>query len=476
MEGNPNILAWIALVLCVPVSMFMIARWRAAVSVPLVIVGGQMFLPSNLGWEVPHLMYVNKDVLVPLGALLGCYFFRRSSIARARPFRGYDLFLVLRLVTLLGSCMTNQEALVFPKGTVPGLSFASYVGNALAIFLYWWPTIFLGRTVIKTSRDLKTLFVIFAGAATVYTFFVLIELRMSPQLNMWIYGYRQTPFVMTLRAGGFRPMAFMRHGLNLAFFLSVCVCAATALGRVKGRVFGIKARYIALYLMVVLIFDHSLGALLYAALGMPLIWVASARTQTRVAAVLALLAFCYPLARATGLVPVKEINAFVLEKFGQDRAGSLGLRLNEEEYIMTRTLERPWFGWGPGGRSFRLDPVTGENRSVTDGLWALVFGSDGVLGYALYFGMLFYPVWRSRRALKQLPTKQDQTFVAALAVIGAIYIVELIPNSSIDPYITFLTAVLAGVVGRGLQPDEDAVPAPSEARDDWPAEAPRRYA
>jgi hypothetical protein len=172
---------------------------------------------------------------------------------------------------------------------------------------------------------------------------------------------------------------------------------------------------------------------------------------------------------------VKEINAFVLEKFGQDRAGSLGLRLTEEEYIMKRTLDRPWFGWGPGARSFRLDPVTGANRSTTDGIWALVFGAEGALGYALYFGTLLYPVWRSRRALKTLPTREDQIFVGALSVIGALYIVELIPNSSVDPYITFLTGVLAGIVTRGLEPDEEVVPATEMAHDAWPAEAAPRY-
>ena len=122
-------------------------------------------------------------------------------------------------------------------------------------------------------------------------------------------------------------MVFMRHGLNAAFFMAFTILAAAALARGKGRVFGISARVIAIYLMFVLVFCHSLGALLYAAFGLPLLWLTKPRTQVRVAAVLALLAFSYPISRAAGLIPVDTINAFVLEKFGQDRAGSLGLRL-----------------------------------------------------------------------------------------------------------------------------------------------------
>jgi hypothetical protein len=297
LEGSPNILAWAALILCVPVSMAIVARWRAAVSVPVVLIGGQMFLPPAMGWDVAHLMTIDKDVLVPIGALLGCLVFRRSSLTGSRGGRGFELFLVFRLVTFLGTSLTNRDALVFPRGTVPGLSLASYVGGALAILLYWWPTIYLGRNVIKTSRDLKTLFVIFASAAVVYTLFIFVEMRFSPQLNKWIYGYHQSSFLMTLRSGGYRPKVFMRHGLNVALFLALTVCAAAALGRVKGRVFGFKARIVAIYLMVVLVFDHSLGGLIFASLGMPLILFSSPRSQARVAAVIGLLAFCYPRAR-----------------------------------------------------------------------------------------------------------------------------------------------------------------------------------
>ena len=408
MEGDANFLAWTALALCVPVSILIVAIWRAPVSVPVILIGGQMFLPSEIGFELPHLLVLDKSILPPLGALIGCLLFRRKSLANSRPGRGFDLFIVFRIISYFGSCMTNHDALVFPRGSLPGLSLFTFISGSLTIIAYWWPTIFLGRTIIRTSRDLRTLFVILAGAATIYTVFIFLELRLSPQLHRWIYGYHPSSFVMAIRDGSYRPMVFMRHGLTLAFFMAVSIIAAACLGRIRARVFRVSARVIAAYLFVVLLLCHSLGALLYAALALPLVWFTSPRLQTRVAAVVALLAFSYPLARAVGLVPVDEINAFVLAKFGPDRAGSLSLRLSEEEYLMNRTLERVVFGWGGGARAFRLDPETGENRSITDGLWALEFGSEGAVGYALFFGMLLYPVWRSRRALLKVPSRQDQ--------------------------------------------------------------------
>src|SRR5262249_23304222 len=153
-----------------------------------------------------------------------------------------------------------------------------------------------------------------------------------PQLNRWIYGYHQAQFLQAIRGGSYRPMVFMRHGLNVAFFMAMAILAATALG--KSRVFRVRGRYVALYLFGVLVLCHSLGALIYSAVAAPLVMFTKPRTQVRVAAVLALLTIAYPVSRAMGLIPVERINEFVLEKFGADRAGSLGLRLSEEEWLM----------------------------------------------------------------------------------------------------------------------------------------------
>jgi len=450
-DGNPNLLAWVSLILVLPVSMATIALWRPAVSVPILILAGQMFLPSVMGFNVPWLLPIDKDVIVPLSALIGVAIIRPKSLAGARPGTGLDLFIVLRIFGLLGSCLTNQDPLVFPKGVVPGLSMLTFASNSVSLILYWWPTVFLGRTLIKTSADLRTLFVILTGAAIIYSFFIALEMRFSPQLNVWIYGYHQSGFMMAIRGGKYRPMVFMRHGLNLALFVALSIVAASALGKLRARVFRLKARTVAIFLLVLLVLCHSLGALLYAIFAMPLVWFARARTQARVATVIAFLAFCYPVARTFDLVPVDDINNFVLNNFGEERAGSLGLRLSEEAVIMRRALERIVFGWGGGARSFRLDPITGANTSTTDGTWAIEIGQHGAVGFIGMFGMLLYPVWRSRRAVSRLKNPQDRILVSALALIGAIYMADLIPNSSVDPYITFLTAVLGGIGSRGLE-------------------------
>ncbi len=454
MEGTPNLLAWAALVLSLPISLLIVSRWRPAVSVPIVLIGSQMFIPSGFGFDVPGLPSIDKSIIPQWTALIGCLIFWRGSFARAKPGRGLDLFIVLRILGYLGSCLTNRDPLIFPRGFVPGLSFFTFMSGTMGMILYWWPSIFMGRTLIKTSKDLRTVFVILVSGAMIYTILAIVEMIFSPQLNMWFYGYYPTNFIQAIRGNHYRPMVFMNHGLILAFFLSLSSMAAAALGQTGARVLGFKGRAVAIYLVVILILCHSLGALMYAVLVVPLIWFASVKAQTKIATIVAFLAFSYPVARAFDLVPVDDINAFVVDKFGQDRAGSLGLRLQEEAYVMNRALQRPVFGWGGGARSFRLDPVTGANRSTTDGLWAIELGIHGVVGFVSIFGMLLYPVWRSRRAVARLTDPEDRTLVACLALMGAVYMVELIPNSSIDPYVTFMVAALSRIVTRGLEGEQ----------------------
>src|SRR6185436_7439295 len=71
---------------------------------------------------------------------------------------------------------------------------------------------FLGRTLFKTSDDAKDILRAFVFSALVYAPFILIELRLSPQMHAWIYGYGQLQFAQGIRGQGYRPIVFMAHG------------------------------------------------------------------------------------------------------------------------------------------------------------------------------------------------------------------------------------------------------------------------
>ena len=51
----------------------------------------------------------------------------------------------------------------------------------------------------------------------------------------------------------------------------------------------------------------------------------------------------------------------------EERGRSLEFRFLNEDLLLAKSRERLLFGWGNQGRSRVYDPVTGEDRSTTDG-------------------------------------------------------------------------------------------------------------
>ena len=93
---------------------------------------------------------------------------------------------------------------------------------------------------------------------------MLFEVRMSPQLHYWIYGYHASEFAQAMREGGFRPMVFMGHGLPMAFFAMTTAVAAAALWRTQTSVYRLPPAGVTAYLSGVLVLCKTLGALIYA--------------------------------------------------------------------------------------------------------------------------------------------------------------------------------------------------------------------
>jgi hypothetical protein len=443
--GAPFLFAYITLSLCPLVSLVIVALFRAPIAVPIIILAGQMFLPPMVAFDAPLIPPLDKAIVAQLSALFACAIIRPKSLRGARPGRGYDLFILLLIAGYFGTYLTNRDPVQFGPTVLPGLTFHDVLSDAVTNVLYWWPPFFLGRALYRNPDDLKKLFVILAAAGIAYTPFLIIEMKMSPQLNMWFYGFHQSEFIQTIRGGHYRPKVFMRHGLTLALFMVFTLLAAAALAKLKQRVMGVKAGIVVLFLLVFVILCRSAGAITYAAIFLPLLWFARVRTQARWAAVLAVILFSYPLCRALGLIPVDNITAFFLSAFGEERAGSLAYRLNEESLILARALPRIIFGWGGYGRPFPHDPWSGKELFNVDGLAVIQIGTRGIVGFFAIYAMLLLPAWRARRTLaKMIASPREKVLVACLALMTVLYVADTIPNSGIDPYLTFLVGVLVG--------------------------------
>jgi hypothetical protein len=269
---------------------------------------------------------------------------------------------------------------------------------------------------------------------------MLLEVRLSPQLNIWIYGYFQHNFEQMMRGDGFRPIVFLYHGLWVAFFAMTSVLAAVALLRSEHAKRRFTLMATAVFLFTVLILCKSMASILYALAFAPMVLFLGTRMQIRLAALLAFVALAYPLAKGADLVPHDRLVAMA-ERVDAERANSMRFRFDNETILLDRAERKPLFGWGIWSRHHVLDENSGEILTVTDGRWVLVIGTLGWIGFLAEFGLLALPMvlmwWRTRGGIEAV-----SPLVGPLILILGINVFDLIPNATITP----LTWLIAGAV------------------------------
>ena len=104
-----------------------------------------------------------------------------------------------------------------------------------------------------------------------------------------------------------------------------------------------------MYFLVVLVFCRSLGSLIYALFLIPVVVVLPPRNQVYIGVALCSVALFYPLLRVLELLPLQGIDDIAIS-IDPARAESLSFRLTNDQLMMERALDRPYFGWGSWGR------------------------------------------------------------------------------------------------------------------------------
>lgn len=400
-----------------------------------------LFLPPlPAGFDFPVLPPLNKEsipniMLIILALALAkerIEWFPRNRVARA-----------LIAVFVLSPVMTvffNQEPVFYGRVGLPGLRFREAFAISIQQFLFIVPFL-LARHFLAHEKDQRDVVLAIAVAGLVYSIPTLVEVRLSPQLNLWIYGWYQHSFIQSVRFGGFRPLVFLYHGIWLAFFIMTAVVCAVSLLRNEAKDDKLKWGFIFAYLAAVLILCKSAGAAVFALGLVPLVLFTPKRVQLHFALGLSIFAVAYPVIKASGILPIEELLAWI-RSMSEERAGSLGFRFLNEDVLLERAYIKPLFGWGSWGRNHILDGFTGNILTVTDGRWIIVIGTFGWVGFLAEFGLLTLPI-----ALLWLKTREGHAeyvspYAVTLAVLLAINVVDLIPNATI----TSLTWLFAGAV------------------------------
>jgi hypothetical protein len=427
-EGNA--LSVLVFFLWVPFALWGARRWPPAKATALLLLLPVMFLPERVEFKLPGLPAFTKVEIAVVWVLVGAWLYHRKRLV-ARPRNNWIRFAVaLLLVGQVLTVLLNTDGVMVGAKFLPGHELDDALKLVIASLLQYVAPFVLGAAMFRDSRDLRVLLQTLLGATLVYGIFQMIEVRLSPQFNNWTYGFFQHDFLQMRRQGGFRPIVYMAHGLTVAMFTAVGLMAAATLSKAGLQLGRLKPKWAIAYLTVVAVLNKSVAAMLYAFTAVPLILFTSPKLQFRIAVAISVVVLAYPTLRQTNLIPVYEIRDALAEQFGDERAQSLTTRLVNEEEILERALERPYFGWGTYGRSFKYSLKSGKQLSIPDGDWVNTIGMFGFVGFVGKYLLMLLPIFIVARRLRFIRNKTDQTLLAGLAVILAFSIFDHIPNSS----------------------------------------------
>ena len=481
----PNTFAYVAL-FCWPIVVFILFRVTPrAPALIASILGGYLFLPYDVGINLPMLPTFDKTLIPALSAAIMCFLFpdgrkRRSQsessalaftkqvanlpnrtdfahierntpsgqlsranrkLAATKPLLERKLekaLLLLLFTTPFLTFIQNQEPYSVGPKVLPGLRLYDAFSLALSSLVAILPYL-LGRKFLANPDRHVLLLQGMCVAGLLYSLPTLFEARMSPQLSRWIYGFLSQPFALTYKHGGFRPVVFLEHGLWLAIFLGMAILSAFSLWRHHRK----AGRWLlaGFLLLGTLVLCRSFGALAIVLLLLPIVLFISSRTQIMLAAGVAFIILFYPLLRGADLIPVESITEFIASTVSQDRADSLAFRLKNEDMLLAHANDKPLTGWGGWGRSFVFDPISGREISVTDGMWIIIVGISGWFGYIAQFGLLTAPIF----LLALSRSRYDVSFATSgLVLVLAANLIDMIPNATLTPISWLVAGALMG--------------------------------
>lgn len=435
---NPNWFAYIALFLWPAVAAILYFYLPANKATVWTILGAFLLLPYGLTIKFETIPGFDKDTIPNICALIGCMLTVRRGPVNIRRSTSVTLLVLMYLFVPVITSYLNSDTIVVGKTVLQGVGIYDGISALLAQFLFFLPFL-LGRQLFHDSADVQVMLRALVFAALVYSVPMLFEVRFSPQLHNWVYGYMPRSFLQQMREGGFRPMVFTGHGLIAALFMSTALVAAATLWRLRAR---LSTGGVVGYFGVILVTCKSYASLGYGIVFAPQIMFLKPRTVVRVASLVVLLTFFYPLLRSFDLFPTGQLVS-IAEGMSQERADSLKFRFDQEKLLLDRASERPAFGWGRYGRS-RIYDETGKDVSVTDGRWIITLGQFGLLGFIAEFGLLLLPVLMAASALRYAPTFADKMLLAGLSAVSAINTVDLLPNAALSPWNWLIAGALLG--------------------------------
>ena len=402
---------------------------------------GALFLPMA-SIELQGLPNLDKNSISNFAILLSIFIFDKERLASAR-LRWFDGPMILFLFAYFASSVSN--------GIGGSLGNSLYGGYTLFqdVLFTWGIPYFVARLYLDNRRKLIELSQVFFLGGIVYVPLCLIEIRFSPQLHTWIYGYHQHSFEQTFRLGGFRPTVFMQHGLGVGMWMTLASLIGVTLWKnrqLPRLVKGFENLNLCVLLLTTVLVK-STGALFLLVTGLLTQWL-SGLFGTRIFYTLMLLTpIAYCLTRTTGLWNGELLIEFVELIVGKERTESMTGRMLNEDLLIQHALQKPFLGWSGWDRSSVYEAATGRRLTTQDGMWIIALGIAGISGLTGFMGTLLLPAFGAfRQVRKSVADPRYKRLIATLGVSLCLIAVDFLMNTMPNPMYSLICGALANNV------------------------------
>jgi hypothetical protein len=426
-------LASVAMFGFIPFVFYLFVRFPPQRAVIISFVLGWLFLPQ-VSYPIPLLPAFTKLSAVCYSILLATVVYDTARLTCFKP--GWlDVPMLIWCLCPIVSQISNGGSPITP-------TFNQIIS--------WGLPYLVGRLYVGSLDGLRQLAIgIFAGGLA-YIPFTLIEGVKGPILHQMVYGVSSfDDWTQALRAGGWRPVVFMQHGLMVAVWMMTAALMAVwfwqtgALKKFQGR----NIKTLAIMLIIAFFLCRSTGAYSLFVFALIVLFCAKRfRTSLPLLFIIGYIVF-YLYISAAGQFSSKEVMGFITPIFGQDRAGSLKYRFDMEEILGEKARQRIIFGWGDSGGN-RVYNQQGQDISVTDSLWIIAFGTYGTVGLVSLFSSLLLPVivFTLFKYPARTWSNPKVAPAASLAVALTMYVFDCVLNAMTNPIFALIAGGISTLV------------------------------
>ncbi|WP_330202902.1 O-antigen ligase domain-containing protein [Cyanobacterium sp. Dongsha4] len=430
--------AQLAMILWLPIVLYLFNKFPPRKAVIVSFLGGLLFLPQKAGFALPLIPDYEGMVATCYGIFIGIMIYD-SEVFKRFELKWIDYPMILFGIAPLFSSLTNS------------LGLYDGINSSITQTVQWGMPYFLGRLYLNNLSVLKELAISIVKAGLVYAPLCLYESRFSPQLHSKVYGYFPHSFAQTMRFGGWRPQVFMQHGLMVGLFMMMTALVAIWLwqGRVVTKIWRIPIQWVVVILFVTVILNKSTGAYVLMAIGLIILFSAKWFRLSLPLIFVLLGITAYLLLASTGNLHTENIIDFLHQFFPEDRIQSLEFRFDNEELLGEKARERILFGWGGWGRNrVYAENWAGEieNISVTDSLWIIVFGINGLFGLiTLTMSLLLPVVYLIIRYPVNTWLSPKVSSAIVLGVCLTLFVFDCLLNAMFNPIFPLISGGLSGL-------------------------------